>query len=124
MLSRGLPALCNFLLSARRIMTTVVIYSGSCGFSVNVAVEKQPDGKMTLALDTRCEMVQMMLEDIAVLDRFAPLAPLLNNPVYRSAAKHLKHPACPVPSGILKALEVEAGLNVEKNASIMFVKTE
>jgi len=54
-----------------------------------------------------------------------PLAALTgfqNNPVYRSAAKNLKHVACPVPSGILKALEVEAGLNVLKDASITFVK--
>jgi hypothetical protein len=42
--------------------------------------------------------------------------------VYQSAARRLKHAACPVPSGILKALEVEAGLNVTKDATIVFVK--
>jgi hypothetical protein len=42
--------------------------------------------------------------------------------VYRAAGKHLKHPACVVPSAILKAVEVEAGLNVPKDAVIRFVK--
>ena len=58
----------------------------------------------------------------AVLDRFAPLTGFQNNPVYRSASKHLKHAACAVPSAILKAIEVEAGLNVPKDAVIRFVK--
>ena len=34
----------------------------------------------------------------------------------------LKHAACAVPSAILKAVEVEAGLNVPKDAVIRFVK--
>ena len=36
----------------------------------------------------------------------------------RLAAEHLAHPACPVPSGILKAIEVESGLALPKDASI------
>jgi uncharacterized protein DUF6951 len=102
-------------------MTKVIVHSGACGFSVTITAEKGGGGKTAVSLDTDCEMVKNMLEDIAVLDRFAPLAGLMGNPVYRSAAKHLKHAACPVPSGILKALEVEAGFNVEKDVSIIFV---
>ena len=81
--------------------------------------ERQED---RVALDTACEMVQKMLADIAIVDRLAPLTGFRDNPVYLSAAKHLKHVACPVPSGILKAIEVEAGLNVPKEAAIVFIK--
>jgi hypothetical protein len=103
-------------------MTTVTVNSGACGFSVTIRAEKGKDGKIAVSLDTDCEMVKKMLEDIATVDRFAALTGFQNNPVYRSAAKNLKHVACPVPSGILKALEVEAGLNVLKDAGITFVK--
>ncbi len=103
-------------------MTKVIIHSGACGFTVTLTAEKGPGGKITLSLDTECEMVKKMLPDIMVLDRFAPLAGFLTNPVYRSAAKHLKHGACLVPSGILKAIEVEAGLNVPKDATIEFAQ--
>lgn len=103
-------------------MTKVVVNSGACGFSVTITVEKQKDGKITLAFDTKCEMVQKLLEDIAILERLAPLAGFQNNSVYKSAAKHLKHTACPVPSAILKAIEVEAGLNVPKDVLVRFVK--
>jgi hypothetical protein len=103
-------------------MTTVTVSSGACGFTVRISVEKNQDKKMVLDLDTDCMMVKKMLEDIAILDPFVPLRGFLNNPVYTSAAKHLKHVACPVPSAILKALEVEAGLNVPKDATITFGK--
>ncbi len=102
-------------------MTRLIVNSGACGYVVTITTEKGAGGKIALSLETDCKMVKKMLEDIAMLDRMAVFAGLLNNPVYRSAAKHLKHPACPVPSAILKALEVEAGLNVSKDVSIIFV---
>lgn len=70
-------------------------------------------------LDTECEMVQKMKEDISSLDMRDAFKGHLVNPVYRSAAMHLKHVACPVPAGILKALEVELELCLPKNASII-----
>ncbi|HWR71696.1 MAG TPA: hypothetical protein VN604_00850 [Nitrospirota bacterium] len=103
-------------------MTKVAIQSGSCGFTVTVTAEKGTGRKVRISIETDCEMVQKMLEDIQELDRTAALTGFQNNPVYLSAAKHLKHPACPVPSGILKALEVEAGLNVPRDATVVFVK--
>ncbi|MDA8423588.1 MAG: hypothetical protein M0Z89_09680 [Nitrospiraceae bacterium] len=103
-------------------MTKVVVHSGACGYTVTITAEKGHGNKIAVSLDTECEMVKKMLADIAVLDRFAPLAGFMSNPIYQSAAKHLKHAACAVPSGILKAVEVEAGLNVAKDVSIVFVK--
>jgi hypothetical protein len=105
-------------------MTTVTINAGACGFTVTIRAETSAGGKIAVSLDTDCEMVKKMLEDIAVLDRFAPLSGFLSNPVHRSASKHLRHVACIVPAGILKAVEVEAGLNVAKDASIIFVKND
>ena len=101
-------------------MTTVTVNSGACGFIVTIRASKGDGGKLSISLDTQCEMVKKMLEDISVVERFAVLAGFQNNPVYRSAAKNLKHVACPVPSGILKALETEAGLNIRKDATIIF----
>jgi hypothetical protein len=34
------------------------------------------------------------------------------------AAKHCKHTSCPVPSGIVKAVEVASGMALPKDASI------
>ncbi len=101
-------------------MTKVIVNSGACGFTVEVTAEKGKDKKVHISLETECEMVKKMLDDIPALDMMALFSGWLNNPVYRSAAKNLKHVSCPVPSGILKAVEVEAGMAVPKEVSIIF----
>jgi hypothetical protein len=40
------------------------------------------------------------------------------------ARVHCLHPACPVPAGIIKAVEVEAGMALPKDAAILVTKTE
>lgn len=105
-------------------MTRVVIRSGSCGFTATVTADKGADRKISISLVSDCEMVQKMQQDIGSLERLDAFKGFMDNPVYRSAAKHLKHVACPVPSGILKALEVEAGLNLPREATIVFDKGE
>ncbi len=101
-------------------MTRLVVESGICGFSVIVSAEKNRDRSVKVSLETECEMVQNMLADIATLDMNAVFTRHLNNPVYQSASKHLKHVACPVPAAVLKALEVELGLCIPKNVSFVF----
>jgi len=103
-------------------MTKVKVQPGSCGFSVSIRADKGPGKAISVAVETDCEMVRKMAEDIKTLDRFAALSGFATNPVYRAAAKHLKHSACPVASAILKAIEVETGMNVAKDATIVFEK--
>jgi hypothetical protein len=105
-------------------MTKVVIHSGVCGFSTTVAAEKGKDKKILISLETECEMVQKMAEEIAVLEMMSVFTGFRDNPVYRSAAKHLKHVTCPVPGGILKAMEAEAGFALPKDVSITFIGSE
>ncbi len=103
-------------------MTKVIVQSGICGFSTTITAEKGKDKKVRITLATECEMVRKMNEDLTALDMMAAFAGHLSNPVYKSASKCLKHVACPVPSGILKALEVELGLCLPKDACILFIK--
>jgi hypothetical protein len=106
----------------RDSMAKVVIRSGACGFTTTVTAVKGEDRKIHITIDSDCEQVRAMQEDIATLERMDAFKGFLENPVYRSAAKRLKHVACPVPSGIIKALEVAAGLNLPKDATIVFEK--
>ena len=103
-------------------MTKVIVNTGACGFTVTITAKKGKDKKIHISLDTECEMVKKMQEDISILDIRAAFTNHLNNPVYQSASKNIKHIACPVISGILKAVEAEAGLSLPKNVSIVFEK--
>ncbi len=101
-------------------MTKAQINPGVCGFTVNVRVERDKDRNFHISLDTECKMVKKMAEEISFLEFRAPFSAILHNPVYRSASQNLKHAACPVPSGILKAIEVEAGACLPRPVSVTF----
>jgi len=101
-------------------MTTVQVNPGVCGFTVAVVVEKDKDNNFHISVETECEMVKKMAEEISFLAFRAPFSAILHNPVYRSASKNLKHSACPVPSGILKAIEVEVGACLPRPVTITF----
>lgn len=103
-------------------MTRVTVEAGICGFSVLVSVQRDKDRNLHISLDTECEMVKKMAEDISFLEFRAPFAAIMYNPVYKSASKNLKHAACPVPSGIVKAIEVELGVCLPRPVSITFEK--
>jgi hypothetical protein len=103
-------------------MTKVKVYPGNCGFSVAITAEKAEGKKINISLNTECEMILNMLEDISELDMRSLFSNQINNPVCRSAAQHLDHPACPVPCAILKAAEVELGLCLPEDVRITFEK--
>jgi len=104
-------------------MTRLTVTSGICGFSTTVTAEMQEGGKeITVKLESGCEMITAMDRGLEPLDKMCVFTGFLTNPVYKAAAKHLKHTACPVPSGIIKALEVEAGFCLPRDASIVFEK--
>ena len=103
-------------------MTKVTVDPGNCGFSVSISARKGEGKGIIISLETECEMLVNMLEDISLLDMRSLFTNQINNPVYRSAAKHLKHPACPVPCAILKAAEVELGLCLPEDVRITFKK--
>lgn len=103
-------------------MTKIIVNPGICGFIVEITAKKDKDKKINISFDTECDMVREMLEDIRMLDMRTAFTGYLNNPVYRSSAKHLRHVACPVPSGILKAIEVEAGICLPRDVTITFLE--
>ena len=65
-------------------------------------------------------MVQSIQEELTDLDLRDIFAPMLENPVYQAASKILSHASCPVPSGILKTLEVEAEMALPKDVHMIF----
>lgn len=104
--------------------TELEVTSGICGFKTRIWATKGNGKDVRVILVSDCEMVAKMQDEVVELDMMAAFTRIIDNPVYRSASKCLKHVGCPVPSGILKALEVEAGLCLPKNVSIVFIKED
>jgi hypothetical protein len=99
-------------------MAYAEIDSGICGFSTTVRTTG--DGRMVqLKFESTCEYVQSLAKELTEVDAFREISYRGEGPLILAlAAQHLVHPACPVPCGILKAVEVEAELAAPKDAHI------
>jgi len=99
-------------------MASAEIESGICGFCTTVTTTN--DGSsVRIEFETTCGYVRKLAEELTVVDPFREISYRGEGPLtLRLAAQHLVHPACPVPSGIIKAIEVEAGLALPKDACI------
>jgi len=88
------------------------ITGGVCGLKTVVRATS-PDG-MTVLLDvcSDCQRICAMAGEMTTLDAVeeALRKPLNETMPVVLAAKHKLHPSCLVPAGILKAVEVAAGL--------------
>ncbi|MBW1888825.1 MAG: hypothetical protein JRI52_10840 [Deltaproteobacteria bacterium] len=101
--------------------TRVIVNPGVCGFSCTIHAGKIGKGRVAVSiLDSCCEQVQKMsqlLEEISLEDLFKPLS---RNPVLLWAKQARCHTTCIVPLAVLKAVEVEMGMAVPRDAGIKF----
>jgi len=104
-------------------MTRVVVEAGNCGFTATVEVTKLSARKVGVAVASECETLIEMGGQLEELDWPDALKPPGDSPVYNTAFKCIRHAACPVPTAILMAIEVEIGAAVPKDVSIRFENT-
>jgi len=99
------------------------IFSGICGF--RTTVETKTDGtSCSLSIESDCEAVQSLGEELKQVEPFQEISFRGEGPLtLRLGAKHCKHAACPVPVGIIKAVEVGAGLALPADVSITLSKS-
>ena len=94
------------------------ISSGICCFSTQV--EASMDGQhCTLNITSDCQSIQHLAKELTRVDPIQEIA--FRDPMpltYQMAVKHCAHAACPVPVGIIKAVEAEAGLALPADVSI------
>jgi hypothetical protein len=102
-------------------MTRIKITPGVCGLLATVEIRKKEGKNFSASISSDCEMVEKLgaeIEELTFMDAFKRI---IDNPVYRKGSLCLKHVSCPVPCGILKALEVEAGVALPRDVKIEFL---
>lgn len=94
------------------------ISPGICGLQTTVTVQSR-GSRFAIAIDSGCCMVRSFAGELADVDPWSEVWIAGDPPrIWQLAAKHGLHAACPVPVGILKAIEVEAGLALPAHVSI------
>ena len=101
-------------------MTRVVVQAGICGFATTVEATKTGKRRVSVEVLSDCEGVAEMNGLLQDVDWLEALGPPTNSAVWDCACQHLQHPCCPVPIGILKAIEVELDLALPKDVVIHF----
>jgi hypothetical protein len=99
------------------------IFSGICGFTTQV--EAKMNGKVcNLSIRSDCKDVQKLAQDLKQVKPIEEISFHRSMPrTLESGMKHCSHAACPVPVGIIKAVEVEAKLALPADVSIKLLKS-
>ena len=105
-------------------MTRVIVNPGICGFSTTIEVEKVDRRKVKVVITSDCETVTNLGELLTELDQWEVMKQQVDCDIYKTASSCQLHTSCPVPVGILKAIEVEAGLALPRDIAIHFETSE
>ena len=80
--------------------------------------------KVAVSVESDCDAIQRLGEALAEVEPFQEISFRGEGPrTLELGAKHCYHTACPVPVGIIKAIEIEAGLALPADASIKLSKS-
>lgn len=103
-------------------MAKAEIQAGICGFST--IVETTMDGDMCrVSVESECAAIRRLAANLTQVDPLREFTYRGEGPeTYAAAAKFCSHGACPVPVGIIKAVEIAAGLALPADVSIKLEK--
>ncbi|MDT3700372.1 MAG: hypothetical protein RO469_13245 [Thermincola sp.] len=102
-----------------------VVEPGACGLKVLVEAELTEDNLVNIKFHSACKLVMNMNGELDNLNwKKGIFSKMSDSYIYQVSSKHLKHVDCPVPSAILKAVEVLVGAAVEQEVSIKVTKVE
>lgn len=97
------------------------VFAGICGFSTSINAKQESD-KIKIIIKSDCKWISKLADEIREVDPSEIFKTICESKIYETASKHIKHLACPIPSAIVKAVEVEAGLALPKNVMIKIEK--
>ena len=100
-------------------MAVVEVRAGVCGLNTQIISKADEQFRVILEITSDCAHIRQLAEQLPAIDALEELRlPLTETTPYRLAAQCKVHNACPVPSAILKAIEVASGMALSKDVHI------
>jgi hypothetical protein len=100
-------------------MSHVEVQAGICGHVTQIEAAAADGQTVRLHIASTCENVRKLAEELTEVDAFQEISYRRAGPrTLQLSTQYLKHPACPVAAGIVKAVEVAGGLALPKDAVI------
>ena len=105
-------------------MTMCWVKAGICGQETTIEAVRTSQTKARISFFTTCEHVQALAKELTELDIGSEMTkPMVKTLTYTLATKHLCRTSCVVPTAILKAMEVTAGIFLPESCAIEFVES-
>ncbi len=99
-------------------MIQVKIHAGVCNFTTKVIASSEDMQTTKLIITSQCPNYKPLETELVEVDAFVEcFGKLCEGEIYATCKKYCPHPSCPVPSGIIKAVEAACGLALPKDVS-------
>ena len=104
-------------------MAECKINAGICGFETIVTVTSEDAQEAVIGMSTQCPSLKPLEQQPLTVDGFEVcFGKVGEGKIYGWCKEYCIHAACPVPSGIIKAVEVACELALPKDATIEISK--
>ncbi|GAW91049.1 DUF6951 family protein [Calderihabitans maritimus] len=106
-------------------MTRVKVYAGICGFTSVIKVQRVERLTVRVQIISACPAMQAMNARLGEVDcTRGVFSRIRDSLIYRLAHEEVKHTDCPMPSAILKAIQVELDAALPKDVIFQITKEE
>jgi len=104
-------------------MVKVCVNGGICGFQTEISIDGNGDKLTEVKFVTQCPNLKPLETELTVLDGFREcFSSLDETDTYTISKPYVRHPGCPVPSAIIKGIEVACGFALPKDPEITIRK--
>ena len=105
-------------------MTKACVNCGGCGYTANVRAAGKEDGTVSVDIDSECSALGELAARLQAVDPYGEMGNLLHTATFQAAGGCLHHSSCPVPTAILRAIEVEAGVALPSTVTIEITRDD
>lgn len=100
----------------------VLVDAGVCKMRTLITAKENEMGLVEIDIRSDCPNILRLSWGLEPMSPYCEVeAPFSESAVYKLADDAVPHTACPVPAGIVKALEVAGGLGLKRDSVIRFV---
>ncbi len=100
-------------------MAKVTVDAGICGFSTSIFVSSEDKRTASIRMETTCPNLKPLEAKPFEIDAYVEcFGKIGDTPVFEQLRGFCRHSACPVPTAVIKGIEVACGLALAKDATI------
>ena len=104
-------------------MAKARIEAGICGHHTEVNAEVIDKYQVKITIESSCKHIQKLAENLGEVNALNEISTQRSTPeILSKGLEYCTHASCPVPVGIIKTVEVAAGLALPQTAIIIVEK--